>query len=110
MSALNIAKQMGLACLLLTGAACSRQLEPESKPEGIDTLIFVYQQPAERQELQAWFEQQGLELEMKQNAGGKSEYSLSLSEAQFAQYQPQLGSRYRLQRQGQRLYLVCCQP
>ncbi|MEZ0373132.1 MAG: hypothetical protein ACAI44_28835 [Candidatus Sericytochromatia bacterium] len=100
-----------LTATLLAGSllpACVRQVSPD--PKGIDTLVFAYETPAQRQDLQALFAEAGISLRLLTSAGGKAEYQLAVTDEQLATLTPKLGERYRIERREQRLYLVCCLP
>lgn len=118
---LSVHKRLiALLCLGLL-AGCFRQSapeEPETRPteqpvsqvelQGINTLILSYQTPEQRQALQELLSSLALDAKLKRSAGGQAEFELSLDEAGFYQLQEALKARYRIERRGQRLYLVCC--
>lgn len=92
--------------VLLTATGCRPQ--PPTPP---DTVILSYQDPEQRQAFQAWLTSRALAAEVRQNGTGLVEYQLSPGAATPADWQEQLqqewGSRCRLERRPQRLYLLC---
>lgn len=107
-------------CLLLSG--CYRQPAPEQEPsalpsaevsvepvlEGLTALILNYQAPEQRQGLQDLLTELEVSAKLKRSAGGQAEFELELNEAQALNLLNALQERYRIERRGQRLYLVCC--
>ncbi len=107
-------------CLLLS--SCYRQIVPDPEAsalpsaetrvepvlEGLTALILTYQTPEQRQTLQDHLAELEVSAKLKRSAGGQAEFELELSEKQALNLLNALQDRYRIERRGQRLYLVCC--
>lgn len=98
-----------LLCCLMT--ACIRQVPPE--PSGLDRLVMTYQAPEQRQEIQAFFDKEGISLKTMNAAGNKVEFMLTVPEDKvedLLEHLSRFSARYRVQRKEHSLYLLCCQP
>lgn len=111
---------MSLGLLML--GSCYRQPAPDPEPstlpsaqasiepvlEGLTALILTYQAPEQRQALQDRLTELEVSAKLKRSAGGQAEFELELNEEQAQNLLNALQEYYRIERRGQRLYLVCC--
>ena len=97
-------------CLMLSLSSCYRQSASEEQVvvSAIQTLVFAYQIPQERSDLEAWFASKGLILETQMAGPSKAEYAVSLSDAQYQMLQSEWSGKYRFERRDQRLIVICC--
>lgn len=109
---MSVNKLIVLCCLILPLHACYRQPGSQEQVSSADiqTLVFAYQTPQQRQELEAWFKSKGLMLETQMAGANKAEYAVSLNDSQYQLLQTQWAAIYRFERRDQRLIVICCHP